>query len=289
MSLEYLKPDFEKIKVSMQVPESHSKCPDEKWDGIISGKSSYDIKDNIELISLLKENNLELFQNDLFSLAIRCLDVMAFFDKMEKSISKSSGQRQELIQVLGFLASHNSTDIKIDFKQRSENSSISIKHPNIIETIKRALVEDLFRNDTLTEFGFVQREEIQNLGKYLKLVIEVEKVENSHIKKFGRKRKHRPTERLIDFLQIYLQNYTHLKAEEGTQISRGQSTFIYKFLNTLDIIPDDFSWAEDNIRHILTKFRAKKAQKPQNMKEVDEEYEAYVETIKSIIKKHQLD
>lgn len=285
MNLEDLKPDFEKIKVAMQIPESHSKFLYDQWDGIISGKYSYDIKNNIKLITLLKENNLESFHYDFLFLAFRCRWIKASWDELKISHSKISGQHEEFNQVLEFLSRYDLTDIKIDVKHRAENLSASIRHRTTIGIIFDALVEYFLKHDSFIEQGFLQPEEIQDLGKYLKFVIEEEKVENKHIKKLGRKRKHGSTAIMINFLQNYLQNYTFLKAVEGISISRGQSTFIYKFLSILDIIPDNLTWEEDNIRHILTKHRANKAlKKPINMDESMDEYYAYAETMKAKIK-----
>ena len=73
----------------------------------------------------------------------------------------------------------------------------------------------------------------------------------------------------IDALQVYLQEFTEMKADEGIPISRIQASFIYKFLKIFNLIPDNYGWQEDNIRHILNKFRDKRA-KRKSFKEVNE-------------------
>ena len=111
-------------------------------------------------------------------------------------------------------------------------------------------------NDIYFKVGFSNAEKIQDWGNYLGMVI----AEKNIFLRKGRPKKHIFTGNYIDALQRYLQRYTDLKAEEETSISRSQASFIYKYLNLWGLIPDNLNWEEDNIRHILDKFRARKKQ-----------------------------
>ena len=285
MNLNDFKPDFEKIIDTLEFPQSSSKYIYSDWDKIIKGDISYNIAENTKLISLLKEFNFESSRNDFIYLAFRSLRLNAGWHDLKSFKNKYSSKREELNNVLQFLISFDTAEIKIDFKHTRKNITTSIKNEILIQAIFESLAEYFIKNDYYIEQGFAEPEEIKDLSKYLNFVIEEQKLSDPVVIKHGRKKKHGRTAMIIDNLQKYLQRYTHLKAEEGISVSRRQSIFIYKFLIVLDIIPDNLSWQADNIRLILNKYRSNKAQvKPINMIKSIEEYEIYAKDMKSKIK-----
>jgi hypothetical protein len=285
MNFQNLTPDFNRITVSMQLPESHSEFIYKDWEDIISGKQSYDISNNASLNALLLSHSFETFQNDFFFLAFRFLKIKTAWNEIGKSFELSSGKQDQLLQALRFLEMHSSSDVKINFKHTIKNESASITNQLLIDIIKNALKVHFFENDIFIEQGFVNPEEINDLSTYLGFVSDEAKIENSNLQQKGRKRKYGQAGIMIDIMQTYLQKYTLLLAEPDISISRSQASFIYKFLNILEMVPDNLSWQEDNIRLILNKYRTIKSSKtPINVSASLKEYEVYEKAIIAKIK-----
>lgn len=256
MDIKDLKPDFERIAIALDL--NASVAPffiDKYWNGISKGEIPYNIKDNESFKAFLNENSLQAFYNDLLFLAFQFLRRNKTSEKLKEQKERLSGRDMELLESLKFLYD-NFKSLKIVIKHKTENLNKSINNKQLIFEIRKALTEYYMMNDIYFKAGFSKEENIKDWGYYLGLVI----AEKNIFSRKGRPKKHIFTGSYIDALQTYLQEFTELKAEEGTSISRSQASFIYKFLNQWGLIPENLSWEEDNIRHILDKFRAKKKQ-----------------------------
>lgn len=254
MNIQDLKPDFERIAFALDLNASASHVfIDKYWHGISQGEIPYNLKDNESFMALLKEHSLQVYYNDLLFLAFQFLRRNNTSIKFEEQRERFSGLKKELLNSLKFLYDYDKS-IKIVIKHKTENLSASVNNKQLIFIIRKALTEYFMMNDIAFKGGFSKEENIKDWGYYLGLVI----AEKNLYSKKGRPKKHIFTGNYIDALQKYLQEFTELKAEEVTSISRSQASFIYKFLNLFGLIPDNLSWEEDNIRHILDRFREKK-------------------------------
>lgn len=256
MEIQDLKPDFERIAFALDL--NASTAPffiDKYWQGISKGEIPYNIKDNESFKVFLNEHSFQALYNDLLFLAFQFLRKNKTLVKLKEQSERLSGRDKELHESLKFLYD-NFKSLKIVIKHKTENLSTSINNKQIIFEVRKALTEYYIMNDIYFKVGFSNAEKIQDWGNYLGMVI----AEKNIFLRKGRPKKHIFTGNYIDALQRYLQRYTDLKAEEETSISRSQASFIYKYLNLWGLIPDNLNWEEDNIRHILDKFRARKKQ-----------------------------
>ncbi len=280
-----LKPDFERIIQIMNLPESIAKkYLSERWEGIIKGRIPYAEKDIQELKALLEEFNLESCYNDFLFLANENQRLNKGITELKETASKFHGKQDELLYALKFLFNNDTENIILDLKEKIHINKTSISNQILIQVIKKALLEYFIETDIYIEQGFSKIEEIEDWGRYFDFIL-LEK-ECYSVKK-GRRSKHSLAGKTIDYLQKYLQEYSEIKAEKGTSISRRQASFIYKFLNIFEIIPDKLAWEEDNIRHILTKYREKQSKKnpAPNIEKAIKEYSEYSEGMKAKIKK----
>ncbi len=256
MNIQDLKPDFGRIAFALGLNASVAPLfIDKYWHGISQGEIPYNLKDNESFMALLKEHSLQVYYNDLLFLAFQFLRKNRTQEKFMEQKERFSGLNKELLNSLKFLYDYDKS-IKITIKHKTENLSTSVNNKQLIFIIRKALTEYFMMNDIAFKAGFSKEENIKDWGYYLGLVI----AEKNLYSKKGRPRKHIFTGSYIDALQTYLQEFTEFKSEEVASISRSQASFIYKFLNLLGLIPDNLSWEEDNIRHILDRFREKKKQ-----------------------------
>ena len=109
----------------------------QKWEAIENGKISYEVKDNIELKEIIKEHQLEEFQNDILFLAF-CFfeDISIILKREEKAIERKKGLEHridfsELISPLEFFLNFNSNEIMIEIKHRKIKKTIKIYDKNI--------------------------------------------------------------------------------------------------------------------------------------------------------------
>lgn len=264
MEIKDLKPDFERIAFALDLNASVAPVfIDKYWQGISKGEIPYNLKDNESFKAFLNEHSLQAFYNDLLFLAFQFLRKNKTSVKFKEQVERLSGRDKELLESLKFLYD-NFKSLKIVIKHKTENLSTSINNKQLIFEVRKALTEYYMMNDIYFKLGFSKEEKILDWGIYLGMVI----AEKNIYSRKGRPKKHIFTGSYIDALQTYLQGFTELKAEEGTSISRSQASFIYKFLNLLGLIPDNLSWEEDNIRHILDKFRIRKKQSQKLQKSV---------------------
>lgn len=196
-----------------------------------------------------------------------------------------AGHGSELLQALKFLFDNELTDIRIEFKHKKKNLSVSINNVARIYSIRKVLIDLYIEDDIYFKQGWAEPDNIRYWGKYIDFIINKDSV---HEPKKGRKTKHHSTGLLISFLQRYLQEYTEIKAEEGIVLSRSQATFISKFLKLLNFLKDDYAWEEDNMRHILVKFLSRSKENAQsldikeimiNHKKEEKEYKAKIKEI----------
>jgi hypothetical protein len=295
MEINDLKPDFEKIIsvfhsttiIDDDIPISESskllwKSIGKDWERIIKGEIPYESKDNINLTNLIKENSLEPYYNDLLFFAFRFIERNKGVDDINKWMKSIKGEKKELLNALKFLYDNEIIDTKIVLKHKTRNLSITINNQLLINLIKESLLKEFIDTDSYFKQEFIKPEEVEDWGKYFSFLLLEE--EAKQVKK-GRKKKPGFTGSFIDTLQIYLQEYTELKADKEISISRKQASFIFKFLDVLDLIPDSLTWEEDNIRHMVNKFRAIRMEKiPFDYKLGIKEYSEYSKKKKSKLK-----
>ncbi len=244
------------------------------------------IKNKIQVLS--EEYNLQSHQNNFLSHAIYCINRMIETNKLLNSNKLFHGKSEELDSALLFLYGYKDAEMKIEFKHTKENISTPIKNPILIEVVRKALRKYFEENDIFVEQGFVKPKDILNFKNYVEFVAKERKDETSRnpkINRKGRKYKYAGIADMIDGLQIFLQNYTNLKAEENIIISRQQASFIYNFLVIIEIIPDNLAWKEDNIRHVLAKYKKRKSSyKPISYNKAMNDYDIYEKSMKAKIK-----
>lgn len=285
MEIKELKPNFERIIHILNIPESHLKKshPSKIWESITNGVTYYDINHVNDLKSLLEEFNIEAFYSDITFFALSHVRREKELSGIKEWHNLVKGKDEDLLYTLKFLYDNDIQNVKIDLKNKKYNQSTSINNHELIQVIKKALLDYFIETDYYFEQGFSRPEEIKDWGEYINFII-LEK--ECYSAKKGRKSKYPLAGRLIDSLQKYLQEYTEIKAEEGTTISRRQASFIYNLLNIFDLIHDKLAFEEDNIRHILTKYREKQSKKKAtNVEKAMNEYSEYSESMKAKIKK----
>jgi len=270
------KPNFERIAYAKHWREYHINRSLESWVRIENGEIPYKIIDNSGIKDLIKEYKLELFQNDLFYFAYGILNANINWKNIEEQASLEKGKEDEMFHALRFLFSFKANEIKLDLKHKSLNISASITNPLLIEFIHKSLTNELISNNHIYQKKLVDPENPEEYAEFKRYISsKISEYKKKDIKK-GRKTKHKSTGSKIDSLQRYLQEYTELKAEQNIVISRKQSLFIYKFLYLLDVFPESLTWEEDNIRHILTKFRVSRDNHPaRSTGQPLKEYEIY--------------
>lgn len=262
MDIKDLKPDFERIAslysiisiTDIPIPERKNfflKIYHKEWQSIINGDISYEIKDNTNLKKLIADYSLTDNYSDFIFLAFRFTKKEGAGEDFKRYMKLIPGKKKELLKALEIAYMNELEEIKIVLKHRIKNLSVSINNQILLGKIREALLNEFIETDLYFQQGFVKPEDIPDWGKYFKF-INIEE-EAKPIKK-GRKRK--PSQgNNIDILQLYLQLFTDLKASKEISISRKQASFIFKFLSELNLMPDNLYWKEDNIRHIVTKFR----------------------------------
>jgi len=233
-----------------------------------------EMKNNIK--ALLEEYNLQAFLANFLVFAEKFINMKLGWQEFEKDMNLISTKHDELISALNLLLK-NPNEIRIDIKHTRIKEAVSIRNPYLIQIIKAALILEYQHIDLFIEEGLVQPEEISDWAKYLDFAIVEGKALNP-LKHQGRKMKHGKTTIMIYSLQKFLQ--------ENSYISRKQALFIYKFLTIIKIIPDNLAWKEDNIRHLVTRYkRLKEGQKPIDMEKEMKEYISYEKKIKAKIQK----
>lgn len=250
MKLEHLKPDIGRIEIIFGYTDFTKHLLHKEWEGISNGVIPYPVMENLALLALFKEYELDSFKNDLLFIAHKCQKQKKEDLRTKDFLKSISGSTEEHIEALNFLFDHDPSEIKIDIKHKTKNVSVSIKNVILIYRLREALHNLYVEDCSYFNSGMLDPDEITDWEGYYKLLMNLE---DGFVKRKGRKRKHHSTGRYINYLKNYLQEYTHLKAESGILISRGQASFIFKFLDAIGFIDDEFAWKEDNIRLILSK------------------------------------
>lgn len=293
MEIKDLKPDFERIApiysiiaiTGIPFPERTNfflRSYEKEWQSILKGETSYENKDNINLRKLIEDFSLMDNYNDLLFLAFRFSKQEKLGEDLKRFMKLIPGKKKELLQALEFIYVNELAEIKVVLKHRIKNLSIAINNQILLGIIREALLNEFIETDLYFQQGFVKPEDIPDWGKYFDF-INIEE-EAKPIKK-GRKRK--PSQGgKIEILQMYLQLFTDLKADKENTISRKQASFIFKFLSELNLMPDNLSWQEDNIRHILNKFRElKESGKFYDYKIALDEYAKYYKKMRTKLMK----
>lgn len=250
MELELLKPDIGRIEVLFGYNEHTRHLLHEEWEGICNGIIPYPVMENQALLALLKEYELDSFMNDLLFIAHKCQKQKKQDLQTEDFLRSLSGMGEQEIEALKFLFEYDLSEIKIDIKHKTKNVSVSIKNLILIYKLREALHNMYIEDCSYFNAGLLNPSEITDWGGYYNLIVNLE---DGFVKRKGRKRKHHSTGRYIKYLKNYLQEFTHLKSEQGILISRSQASFIFKFLDAIGFIDNEFAWKEDNIRLILSK------------------------------------
>jgi len=293
MDIKDLKPDFERIAslysiiVITDFPFHERRNfflrnYQREWQSILNGETPYEVKDNSNLKNLIADFSLDKYYSDLLFLAFRFTKSEKGREDFKRFMKLMPGKKKELLQALDLFYMNELDKIKLVLKHRIKNLSASINNQILLRIIKEALLDEYINTDTYFMEGIVKPEEINDWGKY----IHIQVLENETIpSKKGRKRK--PSQgNNIDTLQMYLQLFTALKASNENTISRKQASFIFKFLLELKLMPDNLTWQEDNIRHILNRFRElKESGKPYDYKIALDEYAKYQKRMRTKLMK----
>lgn len=283
MEWKELKPDFERIFQIMNINQYPLKFFfDDRWELIKKGEIPYLVKDFPYLKPLIEEYSFEAYYNDLLFYANEILLIEYGWLHISKSLDKSEGKEDELLDALKFFYECDLKKLQINIKKNlGRTIAVSIHNQILLQIIRKALLDYFIKTDKYIEQEYIKPEDIDDWGKYIDFVI-LEK--GRHGKKKGRKKKYYFLGLYIDYLQKYLQEYTELKAEEGKLISNSQASFIYKYLNIFGLIQDELSCEEDNVRLIFSKYKREKSI-PEDFNKAHKEYAEEVENIKAKIMK----
>lgn len=254
MELSTIKPDLERVAYAKKVFESDIESMLYDWGLIPLVDEEHSVFNNPDLFKLLQEYKFEKFTDDFIFLAFDCLHGKRFANELNMFLTKTKGYRAELLMALKFLFTNECSNVKIEFKHVTKNESTSIRNTKLIKTLRELLLNNLLETDFYIVSGMINKDDVPDWGNFIDIVLKESVLESRK----GRTPKYNIEPLKIDSLQRYLQEYTELKAEQGIVISRSQALFIFKFLQSIQIIPADLSWKEDNIRLLLTKFRKKK-------------------------------
>ncbi|MBN1234087.1 MAG: hypothetical protein JXA60_12090 [Candidatus Coatesbacteria bacterium] len=256
-------PDFDKIYSACSVnivnatdPEAHKvflEYYNTMWDELIKSEIPNEIDTKFRL--LIEEYSLEKHYSNLFFLAFTFIKDFTSFRGWQGYTLLFPERNRELLYALKFYFDNNLKDIKVVIKHKIKNQSTTINNLLLIQVIKDALLSELKEKNLYDAYGRSKepKHEITDWIKYINTIIAEKKV--SGLQK-GRKKRHDTPRAEIDVLQVYLQEFTNLKAEPGKPISRKQASFIYKLLDQFGFFPEDYSWKEDSIRHMLIERRS---------------------------------
>ncbi len=251
MEHEILKPDFGRMEAIFGYNNLTRHLLSQEWEGICKGTIPYPVKENPALLALFEEYGLDSFKNDLLFIAHKCQKQKMMDLRTMEFMKSISGSSEQHLEALKFLFEHDLSELKIDIKHKTKNVSVSIKNVILLFRIREALHNLYIEECSYFNTGELDPDEITDWEGYFNLVTNLE---GGFVKRKGRKKKHHSTGRYVNYLKIYLQEYTPLKAENGILISRSQASFIFKFLEAIGFIDDEFAWKEDNIRLILSKY-----------------------------------
>jgi hypothetical protein len=253
MALKELKPDFERVGLAYNAFVVNLTDLDityfvkVQWKKRIKGEVPYDIKDNSNINLLLKKYSLEShYKEFIFLASIFIADSQINMRDFIEYNNLRPGKYKELRNANKFFQDNRLRDIKIVIKNKTKNLSTAIDNILLIDLLRDAISKEYEKDIVYIEPLKMKEEEDQGVVYMDKELAEVKK---------GRKRNPNSLGRNIAALQIYLQEFTELKAEEGILISRSQASFIYEFLDLIGIISKDLAWKEDNIRHIYLKYK----------------------------------
>jgi hypothetical protein len=246
---EQIKPNFERIAFFLAPqwqkakPEIYSSMKDEAeemykdiWGRIEKEEIESTYYSNLK--ELLKEYDIESMLPDFLIIGYH-------FRRQYKAICKirtdlNSEEIDEIkkrdfsvIEALNFLHESN-YEAEIILKSLKFGEKISLISPGIIDLLYKGLLEYHIENDIFFEKGN-NPEEITDWGLYFK---ERYKEEKAKISKKGRKKGVYIIKKIALKLWEYLQEYTNIKAMEGTHNSREQARFIYRFLDIHGLIEE---------------------------------------------------
>lgn len=194
-----------------------------------------------DLTGLIKTEGLQQYYNNLMHMALLflCVDIGSIEMNLQRNINQKI--RKELNEALQLIKSSKKSDISITIKNKSILNKAEISSQHITEKITKLIAEEYDKKYLLIS---------ADKGCY-----HLYSWPNPNMPK-GRKPKHENLGYFSHMLQSYLQEYTHLKAEEGISISNQQAKFIYSFMDILAIIDiPEGSYEIDYIRKYLKKYR----------------------------------
>ena len=280
------KPNFKRIAFAMQNKDPEARKV--SWANM--PRETLPELDNKKLEELLEEYNLIEYLPDFIYMAEHFLDDYSVVKSAYNRGLETGRKKNELLHALKLMYDNPLNKIKINIKKnKGKIYSTTIQNEELLNIIRNALLLNCINADWNFRKGCINPGEIEDWGKYINIIFEME----CHtIKRKGRRIKHLGIGYMITTIQRYLQEYTCVIAEQETSISRTQASFIYKFLLSLNLLQDDLAWREDNIRHILNKYRkARIKSKPswqgtiESIKRSKEDKEKFQAKIKEISKK----
>jgi hypothetical protein len=227
---------------------------------IETGDITLAVIDSNKLEQLLKEYDLEAYQNDFLILASIIKEDTLEVKEMIDAKNRIRLAHLEIINALILLYS-NPKQVAISFNHISESKKALIQTPYIIKKLRNKLLKMYIKNDSLFKIGKYKKEDITDWGNFLKDIKASDPFLNA---KKGRTYKNEFLGFCVQEIFIFLHNFTELKAKNHTQITRKQSAFIYNYLKMIGIIQEDFAWKEDNIRHILEEYFSRDTGSPRD-------------------------
>ena len=273
MDYSNLKPDYQRIAFALRIDSNpktisipspistslnkniifkrHTTFINSIWEILTNNEIPYDGENKKELEFILSEFNLTIHLNDLLFL----LSYFKYCKHRNDSINENEhlrlATRSELLATLKYLYDNTPRKLKIEILNKTEKSGTTLLNPLFIDVIKKSLLDFLIQNVPSVKQDIVDIENFDQWPEYIDFMI----IQENPVIKKGRKPKHTYTVKIIDALQIYLQEYTVIKAEMNTPISNRQSSFIYRFLTDFNLIQDSVTYEEDNVRLNLKKYR----------------------------------
>ena len=259
MDYEKLKPDFTKIAIAFSMELEYVSYRKE-WESLkkeFKSNLSEDIPfDNInfkDLMTLLKEFQLEEFKDDFLYFAYVFSSNHDKYIEMSDLLMDRIEASQELLKALNLFYNNELKDLKISLKHKKYNITVNCSNQLLLEDIKNSLLKS-FVNSLSFEEDNIKKEDITDWGKFIQSRLQREE---SFPKKKGRKSKSLELGSYISKLQYYLQDFTHIKVDEGIKISSEQAIFIYNFLRCIGFFLGDIGWEKDNVTKTLEKYNKK--------------------------------
>ena len=208
--------------------------------------SFYTYPENDSLIDLLNDYNLIHVEADFKLLAWEFINTLRMVKLHQSATPKGHRESKlELLLALKLLLDNNKNGVSINFI-RKQRVCGSIESSDLINIIKTALFEHFEKHDTDIYVARKRPELIrlkvpeqnEDWGKYIDLRIEQERYTISDLRKTKRKDANWLIKHVTYCLWNYLQKFTEIKAQDGSEYSNEQGRFIFRFLDIIGLIDD---------------------------------------------------